>query len=330
MRYDVWVRGLAVALLLFFPMIPIARAQAPEGGVVFSWVRAEGAETCPDRAALADEVRSRLGYDPFQPPFGQALEGVVARTDEGWTVTLYSRDADGALVGRRDLPSAEPECAALAEAVALAMALAIDPEAALRAPEPAPAPVSAPASASPPASATAAAPEPTPGHVRLSAGATGGVDVVPGLGVAARVTIDGPILPILRWYGAVAYWAEQVATLDDASFGVGLVTFSAGLCAGARFDFFRVDGCVSIDVGAAHAVVYSPTPRAPGERVYAGATALLRAELELFHPLWLGVHAGGVVPFVVHEYRVQGRDEIVFSQSPVGPIAGAELAVRFD
>ena len=165
--------------------------------------------------------------------------------------------------------------------------------------------------------------------MRLSAGAMGGVDVVPGLGVAARVGIDGPILPELRWYGAVAYWTEQVATLADASFGVGLITFSVGLCAGKRFDFFRFDGCVSVDVGAANAVVYSPTPRAPGERIYAGATALLRAELEIVDPLWIGVFVGGVVPFVVHEYRVQGRDEVVFRQFPFGPIAGSELAVRF-
>jgi len=163
----------------------------------------------------------------------------------------------------------------------------------------------------------------------MSMGAAGSIDLVPGLGVAARLGVDGPILPALRWYGAVTFWPEQRATRDDASFGIGLTTFSLGLCGGARFDWFRFDGCAAVDAGAAYVVVYSPTPRAPGQRFYVGATALLRLEARLFEPVWLGLFGGIAVPFILHEYRVQGRPTVVFRPTPVAPVAGIDLAVRF-
>ena len=137
MRYEVGVRGSGVAwIACLIILLPTgAEAQGPGGGgVSFSWVRGDGAQSCPGRAELAAEVARRLGYDPFQPAFGQSLEGVVERTSDRWQVVLYARDAEGVMVGRRELDSEEQGCAALGDAVALAMALAIDPEAALRAP----------------------------------------------------------------------------------------------------------------------------------------------------------------------------------------------------
>ncbi len=335
MRYEDCVRGLAVAWLTCLSLCPVrASAQAPrEGGVVFSWVRMDGAESCPGRAELAAEVRRRLGYDPFEAPFGQSLEGVVSRTDVGWSVTLYNRSATGTMLGTRALESEERACAALAEAVTLAMALAIDPEAALRAPEPRPdpPPEAEPAPEPEPEAIEPPPPAPEEGHerVRLSLGAAGSYDLVPGIAAGVRLGVDGPLADALRWYGAVLFWPEQIATRDDASFGIGLTTFSLGLCAGAQLDWFRFDGCASVDAGAAHAVVYSPTPRAPGQRFYSGATGLARLEARLFAPVWLGVFGGVAVPFIVHAYRVQGRPGVVFQPSAVAPVVGAELAVRF-
>ncbi|HJL18642.1 MAG TPA: hypothetical protein RMH99_23475 [Sandaracinaceae bacterium LLY-WYZ-13_1] len=303
--------------------------------MAFSWVRLRGAEGCPAEPALAADVERRLGYDPFRPPFGQSLEGVVARAEGRWTVTLLNRDADGALLGRRELSSEQPACAALGDAVALAIALAIDPEAAMRAPTPAtpdPSPAPGAADEAPADEAPDDPPAPPaapPDRVRLSIAAVGSYDVVPSWGVGPRLAVDGPVVGPLRWYGAVVHWTEQVATLDDTTFGITLTTFSLGLCAGARFDWLRFDGCASIDVGGATAVVYSPTPRAPGERVFVGATGLVRLEARLVAPLWLGLFGGVAVPFVRHEYRVQGRPEVVFSPSALAPVAGAELAVRF-
>ena len=305
--------------------------------MVFSWVRADGAESCPGRPELAAEVSRRLGYDPFRSPFGQSLEGVVSRADGGWRVALFSRDPAGVMLGQRTIESEEPDCAALAEAVALAMALAIDPEAALRAPPPEAAAVPPDPEPEPDAESESEpeperAPErgPAPGseeRLRLSLGAVGSLELVPGL--TARLGVDGPILPELRWYGAVVWWSEQVATAADASFGVGLTSLSLGLCAGTQLDWFRVDGCASLDLGAAWAVVYSPTPRAPGQRLYLGASGLLRLEARLVAPVWLGVFGGVAVPFILYEYRVQGRPDVVFQPSPVAPVAGIELAVRF-
>jgi len=307
---------------------------------VFSWVRTDGAESCPGRTALATDVTRRLGYDAFREPYGQSLEGVVSRTERGWTVHLYNRGSDGTTLGQRTLESEEAECEALTDAVALAMALVVDPEAALRAPTPdaatapdalppteAPEPVSEPAVDAP--TAPAAEEPPARAAVRLGVGAAGSYDMIPGLGAAARLSVDGPILPELRWFGAVSFWPEQVATHNTASFGIGLTAFSLGLCAGAGFDGFRFDGCATLDVGAVHVVVHSPTPLAPGQRLHVGATALLRLEARIVDPLWVGFFGGIAVPFVRYQYRVQGHREVVFEPSAVSPVLGIDLAVRF-
>lgn len=332
-RYESKVPRAVFALLLAAGGLlpPVAQAQAPRGGVLFSWVRGEGAEACPAKPELAAEVARRLGYDPFMAPFGQSLEGVVERVGPVWTVRLYTRGTGGEPLGQRELSSESADCAALADVVALAMVLAIDPDAALSAPRPSTSVAGAAqanAVAAPEPEGGEASPE-SPEAVRLSLGAAGSYALIPEFGVGARLGVDGPITAELRWYGAVVHWAEHTAELGDASFGIGLTTFALGLCAGTGIDGFRFDGCASVDLGTTQAVVYSPTPLAPGQRFWMSATALLRFEARIYAPLWVSVFGGITVPFVRYEYRVQGRDEVVFAPSVVSPIAGIELAVRF-
>lgn len=346
-----------IAVLLFWVLTSLPAtgwAQPPrEGGVMFSWVRGEAAEGCPDRATMAREITRRLGYDPFRPPFSQWLEGLVERTDAGLTATIYSRDAAGAMVGRRELADEGQGCAALGEAVALTLALAIDPEAALRTPAaeqggpgavadadanggvatPNAAPVGeAEAEGTEAVAATGSAPSPPrsrTAHARVALGALGAYNLVPGLGTGVRLTVDGPIVRHLRWIGGAHYWTEQRAERGGAAFGIGLVSFSAGLCVGKAWDRLRLDGCATIDVGAFWAAVYAPDPLAPGERVHVGATALLRLEARVIGPLWVGMVGGLTIPFVRHGFSVQGRPEVVFRSSGAAPMAGLELAVHF-
>ena len=122
-----------------------------------SWVRSEGAESCPAGRALVSEVERRLGRKVFDASAERAFEVVVSRAGDTFKSDVYVRDASGATVGHRALSGDEPGCGPLLNATALAIALVIDPEAAAHQPstsgafEPPPAPEPPPALEPPPA-----------------------------------------------------------------------------------------------------------------------------------------------------------------------------------
>lgn len=82
---------------------------------------------CPDAAKLSDEVRSRLGYDPFQPDAGRRVDVRFDRADAGLRATVALYGADGGLSGSRRLTSPGTDCAELGASSALAIAIAVDP-----------------------------------------------------------------------------------------------------------------------------------------------------------------------------------------------------------
>lgn len=333
------MRGGLVAIFLIFFWSGSLSAQA--SGISFSWVRGEGAASCASASELRREVSRRLGYRPFTNPSDLFLEGIVQRSDDGWTVKLFKRDDAGALDGVRELSSQAPDCRALGDAIALAVALAIDPTAALAPPpdDANPEASEVPESADvPDVPDVPAERRPTPSRsstsapalgLRVSLGAAAVYKLVPGWGFGGRITLDGPIAGALRWSGNVLYLPEQVAERDGARFGVGLTTLGLGLCVGARSSRLSVDGCAHIDVGGLHVVVYDPTPTAPGDRVYVGGTLTVRGGFRLWRRLWLGVSLGASIPFVDYDFRVEGQPDEVFSPSPVAPSGSVELQVDF-
>lgn len=327
------MRGGLVAIFLIFVWSGTLSAQT--SGVSFSWVRGEGAASCASASDLQREVSRRLGYSPFTGPAHLFLEGIVQRSDEGWTVKLFKRDDSGTLDGVRELASPAPDCQALGDAIALAVALAIDPTAALAPPPPetdvdvdAAEPVTPAADVQAPELVPAPTPAPAT-SLRVSLGAAAAYKLVPGWGFGGQITIDGPITRALRWSGSVLYMPEQIAERDDARFGVGLTKVGLGLCLGTRSNRVSIDGCGHIDVGGLHVVVYDPTPTAPGDRVYVGASLTVRGGLRVWRRLWLGVTLGTSIPFVDYDFRVDGQPEEVFSPSPVAPFGGLELVVDF-
>src|SRR5215472_13571955 len=93
----------AVAGALAVPGVAsVARADAPEP-VRLVWVRAPGAEACPDGAAIQQSVTARLGRSVFSEDAPRTLEAVVQREPGPvWTAHIYLRDAGGSLVGSRE------------------------------------------------------------------------------------------------------------------------------------------------------------------------------------------------------------------------------------
>jgi hypothetical protein len=302
-----------LALLLLAP----AAASADPVVVRLDWVRAPGAERCPDGAALARGVAARLGRDPFGTAGERAVEGLVARADDAFTARLSLRDRAGALLGTRSLSSASPDCAALMGAVTLAVALMVDPEAALR-PRPT-APVPAPRAPTPP----------TPRPVTVGVDVVGTAGLLPGAapGVALRAT--GPITGRLGWSVAALYFPESRTSPDDG-FAFGWTGVSAALCVdlvrGARG---AVMGCGGALVGGMHAVVYRPAPEVPGDRGWFGLTAGARAELAPGGPWRLSAEAALLAPVTRHRYDVIGRANAAFEQSAVAGVASLGVGLSF-
>jgi hypothetical protein len=235
-------------------------------------VRAPGAESCPDEAEMARAVDRRLGRSAFVPA-DQAqltLETMIEPAPTGGfraRITLVRGDS---AVGQRELESAEPECAALAEKVSLALALTIDPDAPLAesppeppAAEPEPLPPPLPPPPPPPRAAPPPPPPPAkaevdPFQIDVEGAAVIATGTVPHLapGVALRGRLFLPGLPI----GAElegAYFPDKAlesapgkgADFALAYAGLSLCTRSSresqialSLCVGAEAGALSVEG----------------------------------------------------------------------------------------
>ena len=102
-----------------------------------TYMRDEGAESCPDEAWLKQQIAGHLGYDPFieghsdNAPVGRKVSCRLAKAHTGdeFVATLQTTEPNIGTVGRRELRSG-PSCDALAASVVLSLSMAIDPIAA--------------------------------------------------------------------------------------------------------------------------------------------------------------------------------------------------------
>jgi hypothetical protein len=102
-----------------------------------SWVRHEGAEQCPGPAVIARGVESRIGRHVLATSAASelAVEASIGPAQPtGFRVAIRMSDAEGRTIGKRDLSSAELDCAVAAASAELVIALMIDPDAKLVAP----------------------------------------------------------------------------------------------------------------------------------------------------------------------------------------------------
>jgi hypothetical protein len=136
-------------------------ARAEPAAVRLEYSRGAGAETCPDDAGLRAAVMARLAYDPFREGATTTVVTSVQARRKELRARIELRDAQGVVIGSRELVSPDSDCSELARAVALAIAIAIDPVSVLRVPLPAP-----PAAIVPPMLSEPAAP-PSPPEATL-------------------------------------------------------------------------------------------------------------------------------------------------------------------
>ncbi|WP_437501002.1 hypothetical protein [Sorangium sp. So ce1099] len=333
-----------------------ARASSGEQTASLSWVRLAGAEACVGARALAQAVEARLGRAALVSAARADLtiEGRIEPGGSGgWRAVIAVADAEGAVLGTREIATASPRCGAIDSELALAIALMIDPSARLSPSAPpalaVPAPPPAPASASVPPPGPApppqvivqrilipvpppASPPPAPWRVEVGAGPLFGLGLLPSPGVAAviRARLTPPRFLSLEVGGAI--WAPSETTTGAFttrfSWGEGFVSacpVSIGsatrlsACAGARLGALRVNG---IGFGVDRT----------DERLTAGVTLDVRLARRLFGPLTAGGGLGLVVPLVRDTFYyidARGRDREVFQMAPLAGTADVLLGVDF-
>jgi hypothetical protein len=129
-------RAAACCALCWVAIVPSARA-ADNASKTFAlnWVREPGAEGCVSSQVLARMLEQVVGPVLRQPADANvAIEGVVRRIEGGgFRVGIRVTNAEGAILGERELANAAPLCSALTPSLLLVLAIIIDPDAAQRA-----------------------------------------------------------------------------------------------------------------------------------------------------------------------------------------------------
>ncbi|WP_437935108.1 hypothetical protein [Sorangium sp. So ce341] len=324
-----------------------ARASSGEQTASLSWVRLAGAEACVAARALAQAVEARLGRAALVSAARADLtiEGrVEPGASGGWRAVIAVADADGALLGTREIATASPRCGAIDDELALAIALMIDPSAMLSpgappAPPPPP-PPPAPAPSQPQVIVQRilipvpppAPPPPAPWRVEVGAGPLFGLGLLPSPGAAAafRARLTPPRFWSFEVGGAVWFPNEAItgASSTRFSWGEGFVSacpVSLGsatrlsACAGARLGALRVGG---LGFGVDRA----------DERLTAGGALDVRLTRRLVGPLTAGGGFGLIVPLVRDTFfyvDAQGRDREIFQMAPLAGTADVLLGVDF-
>ena len=307
-----------LAVALYAATGPGAMAPDARPGVHLSWVRGDGAGACPDAGAIEAEVSDRLGGNPFVRAPTQFIEAVITQKSEGYQVAIAMRGAEGTLLGSRELTSSPGDCRSIATAAALTIAIMIDPDALARAPAPKP----PPAPPAPPPAARFPA-----GRVTALAGA--GWGLVPGVAPAGghAATIDAS-RSIAVGVTAVLVPEQRTAPPDDG-FGFGLTYGQLlgcflPLAMLAPAATLRLELCAGGTVGLLHAVVFSATPAAPGQRWTFAAAQQARLVIPLFRAVIAEIGLEATEPLPRRAFFVEGRPvgmDTVFTQ-PVTTLAG--------
>jgi hypothetical protein len=330
------VKVLGSALVSAFVVLS-ARSAAADDGTPFrlSWVRGEGAGSCPDAATIESRAAQRLGRNPFSETATQSIEGSVVGEGDELKAELRVRDEMGVARGRREIRAKGADCVELADAVVLAVVLTIDPNA-LLADTTAPAPPSAPPEAppvaaeppaldacpvvrcpSPPPCPPARCPAPPPlENMALTARFIAGAGILPALAPGAAVAGEVGGAHVRGSLGIV-YFPETAGDADEYAFG--LTAGSIGLIlAGPLAGGFELSGITELEVGAIHSVVFEGEPVNPGDQPWVAGVLGARFGFLGWAPLRLEIGASLVVPLTRPIFAVRGVAEPAFQSAPVG------------
>ncbi|AKV00016.1 hypothetical protein AKJ09_06679 [Labilithrix luteola] len=304
------------------------------------YVRGEGGESCPDEAALKQDVAAHLGYDPFRPFADNTLYADVRKESDRYVGSIKIVDQAGVERGARTLESRSEDCSELTSSMALSMSIAIDPRSAFG-----PAPEAPALEAEPPAEEGAPAPLPAPPAAVVVA------EAPPKENVAPRARASSWVVLGFGAYGSLGEGPAATAgakvsgeiAFARASLGVevrGSLPSSTDLEGGGRLRTTLVGAavvpCARVGWASACAVALlarmhaetTDVPRGASENfVHVAVGARLGADVPLASDVALRLSAealGTVAPFVV-----DAGGSHVYESAPLAGLASAALLYAF-
>ena len=314
------MRGLALgALILAFSGQAAAKAP-PAVRVIYD--RSSTAGDCPDRDAMLDSVRARLGFDPFREPAEITIHASVSRVGE----QLYARIrlSDGtAPAGERTLVSHRADCAELGSAMELALSIAIDPLGSFR--EPATSP---PASVAPAAAPVAIAVRPAPAHspppryldVQLGTVGSLGDTLGPTIGGFVGVGLRGE-----RWSVSLEGRADLPRSESVGGGSVSAGTLAATVAPCLRQQLFGV--CALATLEALRGSGQELANARQMTSLFGAVGARVLVEFPQRGPVAFRVHADVVSPLTRTTLQVGGN--AVWTAPPVTGALGLATVVKF-
>jgi len=340
---------LVAVTLLLFALAPLARAEeARPRTSSLSWVRLDGAESCIATPTLAQRVETRLARKVFVSPSEAdvSVEGHVSRerSPAGWRAVITVRDATGALLGTREVRSAEASCSSLDDPIALVVSVLIDaethPDAGAGSGANGPAP---PAPSAPPPQVVVRrervyvpVPEraPRPWRFEGGAAAAGALGLLPNaaLGVDVAALLEPPGFWGIELSGA--YWfPAKVPAEGEAYTDVALVYGQLALCPlrWAR-DRAALRLCAGAQVGSVRSRGVGFDRELSNESVVVNAVLPTRLSIRIAGPLFVTAGAALVVAIVRPELTygaADGSTRTIFRAPPLAGVFELGLAVHF-
>jgi hypothetical protein len=278
-----------------------AAADPPVAAASLTYERQSGAEACPDEPELREQVKVRLGYDPFQNDAPHRVSVRIAPHGKGLRARIQTSDASAtpnATTAVRELDGEGDGCDELLQSVVLAVSLAIDPRSFAGpraaplppspvAPEPPLLPSKAPVAAPPPSSPSA-----SPWTIQIDAAARIGFGLVPNVSLGpvvdvrvgqrrwALVAEAGADLPTSSRYEAGSSGPGVQASLLRGGLGACGILAWLSLC--GRVDFGALEGSgTGMTVATTATTFYADVALGAGLDVpiASGIHAIARAEM---------------------------------------------------
>ena len=363
MRFMVHGRWLLIgaSLGLALGTRPVLATEAGLRASALSWVRDASAEGCPGSVAMARAVEARLGRAVFVSGARAELsiEAHVQRTVTAWRVVIDTSDAQGKIVGHREIESQSESCTEAADASVLAIALMIDPDAlAAPVPAPVPAPALTPAPTSTPAPASTPPPAPTlprateplpakrpappPGPFRGAFALS--VPFVVGLlpGVAPGITARFLAVPPGSWLGVELegsyFFPESTQARTEAGSGArteagsdfSLFSAGASLCAVPRArPGLTLDGCAGGVVGMLRSHAYGFDDLHDGSSLLVNLVGSGQLTFPLWGPLRALTRVDLHVPLQRDRFEANKRAIEVFRVSSLAAALEIGAAIEF-
>ncbi len=344
-----------LAVLVVATGLPARAADRPADGWL-TWVRAEGAESCPTAAEFEDKVARQLGKSPALAA-DQSRGTITVRIEASprilgggslWMAEEQIFGPNRTIVGSRTISKTSETCGPIADALALVTAMVLaSPPTATSAPELTDAPVEVEEDAKPASEEStvppAAPPKSTPApgsqtwQARVEAGPSAQVGRLPGWswGGELRAAVTPPAWPSL--FAAFAYWPEHRADLSSGSAGqgvdVGLWTAGAGMCQADRHASSRRFGvCGGAQTGRLHASGVGFNHSFPNDKWVFDLILAVRVEQDLSRHWFLDLGLLTAVPLIRTriEYSTGGENQQGFQVWPVTATCHLGLGYSFD